>query len=348
MNIAIKEAKRGEGFVNPNPLVGAVLVKNNKIIGTGFHEYYGGLHAERNAIENAIKISGNKKICNGASLFVTLEPCCHKGKQPPCTDAIIENKIKEVYIGSKDPNPLVNGKGKKILEKNGIKVFEGIMEKECDSLNPFFFHYIKNKTPYVILKMAMSLNGKCQTKLSDKKISSDESHIDVHKNRARVQAVMVSASTVNSDDCLLSCRLEGKHHQPIKVVLDTNLKIKTDRKLFDDVNARTIIFYSKNKKLKIKALEKKNVELVKVPLKNKHVDLKAVLMELGKRSIDSVIIENTGKLADAFICEKLVDKIQIYHSSMYLTETEKTNYRLLSTRLIPGDDMLLEYSCEGN
>ena len=244
MKAAIEEAKKGQGFANPNPLVGAVLVKNGKIIGTGFHEKFGTLHAERNAIKNAVSLSGDKKICNGASLFVTLEPCCHSGKQPPCTDAIIENKIKEVYIGSKDPNPLVNGKGVSILREHGIKVFEGILQAECDELNPFFFHFIKTKTPYIILKYAMSMNGTSIIKNKNKRISSDDSIKEVHKTRTAVMGIMASAQTVNTDDSLLTARHKENCHQPARIILDKNLKLKLNRKILKTADiSPLIIFY---------------------------------------------------------------------------------------------------------
>ena len=154
MKRAIELARNGVGKVNPNPLVGAVIVKDGKIIGEGFHEVYGGLHAERNAFKNLIESA------QGADIYVTLEPCCHYGKQPPCTQAIIENNIKNVYIGSDDPNSLVAGKGIKQLEEAGIKVERGVLKEECDALNPVFFHYITSKTPYVVMKYAMTLDGK--------------------------------------------------------------------------------------------------------------------------------------------------------------------------------------------
>ena len=159
MERAIQLAQLGRGHTNPNPMVGAVIVKNNTIIGEGYHQYYGGLHAERNAFANCTENP------SGADLYVTLEPCCHYGKTPPCTDIIIEKNIKRVFTGSDDPNPLVAGKGIEKLKQNGIEVYTGILKAKCDELNTIFFHYIKTKTPYVVMKYAMTADGKIATGL---------------------------------------------------------------------------------------------------------------------------------------------------------------------------------------
>ena len=157
MDMALELAKRGMGAVNPNPLVGAVIVKDEKVIGKGWHERFGGLHAERNALADC------KESTEGATIYVTLEPCCHYGKTPPCTEAILASGIRRVVIGSSDPNPLVAGKGIRILQEAGLTVETGVLKKECDALNAVFFHYIKTKRPYVVMKYAMTLDGKIAT-----------------------------------------------------------------------------------------------------------------------------------------------------------------------------------------
>ncbi|WP_423838555.1 bifunctional diaminohydroxyphosphoribosylaminopyrimidine deaminase/5-amino-6-(5-phosphoribosylamino)uracil reductase RibD, partial [Treponema porcinum] len=166
MRHAIALAKNGEGRTNPNPLVGAVLVKNNEIIGEGFHQKYGGLHAEREALKNCEE---NGNSAEGATLYVTLEPCCHFGKQPPCTQAIVKSGIRRVVVGSRDPNPLVHGKGNSFLREHGIEVTEDFLKDECDALNPIFFHYISTRTPYVALKYAMTADGKTASKTGKSK-----------------------------------------------------------------------------------------------------------------------------------------------------------------------------------
>lgn len=191
MKRAIELAKLGVGWVNPNPLVGAVIVKNDEIIGEGYHEKYGELHAERNALKNCVKSA------EGATMYVTLEPCCHHGKTPPCTDAIIKSKIKKIIVGSNDPNQLVSGKSFQILRNKGIEVVEEFMKEECDSINKVFFHYITKKTPYVVLKYAMTLDGKIATKVGKSKwITGEKSRKNVHFDRHRFSGIMVGVNTV--------------------------------------------------------------------------------------------------------------------------------------------------------
>ena len=321
MREAIFLAKKGTGFVNPNPLVGAVIVKGSKIIGRGWHEKFGGLHAERNAINDAIRSTNNPDICRGASLFVTLEPCCHQGKQPPCTEAVISHKFSEVYIGSYDPNPLVNGKGIQALEAAGITVHEQVLKDECDSLNPFFFHFVKTKTPYTILKYAMSINGVSIIKKGSKVISNAESHEAVHRMRAAVMAVLASVKTVNDDDCLLTCRLDDACHQPHRIILDRKLTIKRNRKILDTTDiSPVIVFYSKGSPLKQKFLVRKNVTLVQVPSKGWHLDLNAVMQKLGSMNYDSVLIESSGRLAEAFLRGGLIQKTEVFISPSFITK----------------------------
>ncbi len=182
---AIKLAKKGEGWTNPNPMVGAVIVKNGKIIGEGYHEKCGQLHAERNAIASLTESA------EGATIYVTLEPCCHYGKTPPCTEAILEQKIARVVIGSRDPNPKVAGKGAEILRRAGLQVQEDFMREECDELNPIFFHYITNKTPYVVMKYAMTADGKIATKTGASKwITGEEARNEVQLMRHKYMGIM--------------------------------------------------------------------------------------------------------------------------------------------------------------
>ena len=202
---ALELAKKGTGAVNPNPLVGAVLVKDNRIIGEGYHEKYGQLHAERNAIADCYRRGENPA---GAELYVTLEPCCHYGKTPPCTEAIIENKIVKVYVGSNDPNPLVDGGGIAVLRAHGIEVETGILKQECDALNEIFFHYIRTKRPFVLMKYAMTMDGKIATVTGDSKwITGEAARRQVHEDRNRCAAIMAGVGTVIADNPMLNCRL---------------------------------------------------------------------------------------------------------------------------------------------
>ena len=220
---AIQLAKKGEGWTNPNPMVGAVIVKDGRIIGEGYHKKCGELHAERNAIASLTESA------EGATIYVTLEPCCHYGKTPPCTEAIIEQKIKKVVIGSRDPNPKVAGKGAQILRESGITVVQDFMREECDRLNPVFFHYITTKTPYVVMKYAMTLDGKIATKTGASKwITGETARQEVQHMRHRYMGIMAGIGTVLADDPMLNVRVEG-WKSPVRIVCDSSLRIPLEK-----------------------------------------------------------------------------------------------------------------------
>ncbi|MBQ4015425.1 MAG: bifunctional diaminohydroxyphosphoribosylaminopyrimidine deaminase/5-amino-6-(5-phosphoribosylamino)uracil reductase RibD [Treponema sp.] len=228
MRAAIELAKKGEGWTNPNPLVGAVIVKENQIIGQGYHHKYGDLHAERDALRDCCE-RGNDP--SGAQIFVTLEPCCHTGKQPPCVEAIVEAGIKKVVVGSRDPNPLVSGKGAAFLRERGVEVEEDFLRSECDALNFIFFHYITNRTPYVALKYAMTADGKIATAAGKSKwISSQESRDFVHQLRNKYSCIMAGIGTVLADDPLLTCRIPGGRN-PTRIICDSSLRLPLDSQL---------------------------------------------------------------------------------------------------------------------
>lgn len=206
MKRALDLARRGEGYVNPNPLVGCVIVRDGRIVGEGWHTRCGNLHAEREALADCARRGGSPR---GATAYVTLEPCCHWGKTPPCTDALIEAGVARVVVGSSDANPLVAGKGCRILREAGIEVVEGVLSDECRALNKVFFHYIQHKRPYVIAKYAMTLDGKIATRTGASKwITGAAARRRVHEDRARYAGIMVGVGTVLADDPLLTCRLE--------------------------------------------------------------------------------------------------------------------------------------------
>ena len=264
---AIELAKKGVGWTSPNPMVGAVIVKDGVIIGEGFHERCGQLHAERNAIKSL------RESAEGGTIYVTLEPCCHYGRTPPCTEAIIENKIARVVIGSRDPNPLVSGKGAKILREHGIEVVEDFMREECDEINPVFFHYITKKTPYVLMKYAMTLDGKiaCRTGAS-KWITGEKARAHVQKLRGEYSAVLAGIGTVLADDPMLNCRTEGAH-QPLRVIVDSSLRIPMDSQLVKTANEfPVLVAYANADEEKIAALEKAGVQTICLPTKNVSAD----------------------------------------------------------------------------
>ena len=209
---AIQLAKKGEGWTNPNPMVGAVIVKDGKIIGEGYHKKYGELHAERNAIASLTESA------EGAVIYVTLEPCCHHGKTPPCTEAIIEQKNRKVVIGSRDPNPKVAGKGVQILRDHGVEVETGLLEEECLSLNEIFFHYITTKMPYVAMKYAMTLDGKIASFSGDSKwVTGEKAREHTHFLRKKYRGILVGIGTVLADDPMLHVRVEG-WKSPVRMV----------------------------------------------------------------------------------------------------------------------------------
>ncbi len=304
---AIELARKGEGFVNPNPLVGAVIVRDGRIIGEGFHERYGQLHAERNALKNC------KEDPSGAEMYVTLEPCCHYGKNPPCTDAVIAAGIKHVYVGSFDPNPLVAGKGIEKLRNAGIEVTENVMRAECDALNDIFFHYITTGTPYVILKTAMSLDGKTAAYTGNSKwITNEAARADVHKTRKRVAAILVGIGTVLADDPMLNCRCDDPS-DPVRIICDTNLRIPLTSKIVQ--TAKEIPTYiatrSENKDM-IEKLEEKAVKIIHMPESDNGIDLVHLMKELGKMQLDSVLIEGGAAVHTSALQAGIVNKLQVY------------------------------------
>lgn len=304
---AIELAKLGTGFVNPNPLVGAVIVKNGRIIGEGYHMKYGTLHAERNALKNCTE------SLEGAEMYVTLEPCCHYGKNPPCTDAVIASGIKKVYVGSDDPNPLVAGKGIKILRENGIEVVTHFMKEECDKLNDIFFYYITNKKPYVILKYAMTADGKIATSTGKSKwISNEASREHTHQTRKKVAAILVGIGTVLNDNPMLNCRCENPS-DPVRVVCDSKLRIPLDSELVKTAkNIPLIVATLSDDSEKIKSLVERGIEIFKAEERNGHISLSSVMAYLGEKKIDSVLIEGGGEIHASALEEKIVNKVQVY------------------------------------
>lgn len=306
---AIQLAKQGEGWTNPNPMVGAVIVKNGRIIGKGYHKKCGELHAERNAIASLTESA------EGATIYVTLEPCCHYGKTPPCTEAIIEQKIKRVVIGSRDPNPKVSGKGIKMLQEAGIEVIEDFMREECDRLNPVFFHYITTKTPYVVMKYAMTLDGKIATKTGASKwITGEAAREEVQHMRHRYMGIMAGIGTVLADDPMLNVRVEG-WKSPIRILCDSGLRIPLDGQIVKSAGKyRTIVAYadSENTEAKRKRLHEMGVETIWCPDESNQVDLKKLMRYLGEEGIDSILLEGGGTLNDSALRAGIVQEVQAF------------------------------------
>lgn len=307
MRRAIELGKKGVGYVNPNPLVGAVVVKNGKIIGEGWHESYGGLHAERNALLNC------KEDPENADLYVTLEPCCHHGKTPPCTEAILEAKIRRVVIGSRDPNALVSGKGVKTLREHGVAIEEDFLREECDALNSIFFQYITTGLPYAALKYAMTLDGKIATKTGESKwITGEKARAHVHTLRHQYRAIMVGIQTVLNDDPLLTCRMEHGRN-PIRVVCDSHLRLPLDCQLIKTIDeAPVIVAHCSEDEKQQKELEVRGVQLLKTPCRHGRVDLRFLWKQLAEEGIDSILIEGGALLNGSVLEEKLAQKVMLY------------------------------------
>lgn len=305
MRKAISLAKKGTGTVSPNPLVGAVVVKNNKIIATGFHKLAGYAHAEVNAISNA------KVSLKGATIYVTLEPCSTHGKTPPCTEAILKAGIKRVVIGTLDINPLHKGRALKFFKKHKIEAVHGVLEKECNALNKIFNKYIVSKIPYVIVKSGISLDGKIATKTGDSKwITSEKSRIEVHKIRAAVDAVLVGTGTLRKDKPTLDVRMGVKAKKnPKRIVLDRNLKYVTP----EYVDARTIVVCSlAAKKANKEKFKNSKGLLLSALVKKDKIDLKDMLNKLGELDITSILCEGGGWLNASFLEQQLADEIVLF------------------------------------
>ena len=307
MQIAIEEAKKGSGFTSPNPLVGAVLVKDGKIVGKDYHHKYGEFHAERNAILNC------KEDLAGASLYVTLEPCCHYGKTPPCTQIIIERGIEKVYIGSYDPNPKVNGGGIKQLKDAGIEVVTEVLKEECDALNPVFFHYIEKKEPYVVLKYAMTADGKIATRTGASKwITGEAARKRVQYSRKIYSGIMVGIGTVLADDPMLNCRIEGGR-DPIRIICDTHLKTPVTSKIVKTAkDIPTIIACCVSDEELQRPYKEAGCKILLTEKKMGHIDLQHLMELLGKEKIDSVLLEGGGTLNWAALEAGIVQKVQAY------------------------------------
>lgn len=317
MRRAIWLAKKGTGAVNPNPLVGAVIVKDGKIIGEGYHARYGELHAERDAFRNLTEDA------TGAEMYVTLEPCCHYGKQPPCVDAIIEHKIKTVYCGSDDPNSKVAGGGFARLREAGIEVVTHCMKAEADELNDVFFHYIVNKTPYVVMKYAMTLDGKLATYKGESKwISNDASRQLVQESRNKYMGIMAGIGTVLKDDPMLTCRIPGGR-SPIRIICDTNLRIPIDSNIVKTAcDVPTIVAVSdtaldkagNDSELgtKLDKLKQCGVDILGVSKKDESIDLSELMRLLGEKGIDSILLEGGGTLNYSALEAGIVNEINAY------------------------------------
>lgn len=356
MRMALEEAVKGEGWTNPNPMVGAVIVKDGRVLAKGYHHRYGGLHAERQAIADC------KESMEGATIYVTLEPCCHYGKQPPCTQAIIEQGFSRVVMGSDDPNPLVAGKGIEILRQHGITVDTGVLKEECDAVNQVFFHYIKTKTPYVVMKYAMTADGKIATHTGASKwITGEAARLHVQKSRHRYAGIMAGVGTVIADDPMLNCRLPGGN-SPVRIICDTNLRTPAEAKVVRTAKEiPTILATACGDEEKQRAYVEHGCEILLLPRKEGHIDLAELMRKLGEKKIDSVLLEGGGSLNYSALREGIVNKVQAYLAPKIFggsgakspvegggVNLPEQAFRLKNRRIQEiGEDILMEWEVDG-
>lgn len=309
----ISLAKKGAGYVSPNPLVGCVIVKDGKIAAEGYHKRFGESHAEINAINSTIRKGINLK---GAVLYVNLEPCCHYGKTPPCVDKIIEHEFSKVVIGCRDPNPQVSGRSIRKLKQNNIEVSTGILENECRTLNKFFIKYMIEELPYVTLKAAQTMDGMiAREDYSSKWISSPESRKIVHSMRSEYDAVLVGSRTVKYDNPRLNVRLVNGRN-PVRIVIDEDLGLKTNYRIFkDNKQNQTFVLTGRIKnEAKAKELKRNSIILVECRKKGNSLNLRQALLKLGKIGITSILIEGGAETFSHFLGQRLVDEILLFVS----------------------------------
>jgi len=346
MEIALQLAEKGKGYVSPNPLVGCIIVKRGKIVGRGYHKKYGEEHAEINALKSA------GKKANNATMYVNIEPCSHWGKTSPCTEKIVEAGIREVIVGMEDPNPLVDGY--KELKFRGLKTRIGILRDKAKKLNESYIKYMKTKKPFIILKLAMSLDGKIATSTGDSKyITSRAARKYVHQLRNDVDAVMVGLNTITRDNPLLDSRLvNGKN--PKKIIVDSKLRISERAKVLKDPSRVIIATTKKAPKKKIDKFQQKGIRIIVLNPKKDLVDLKELVKELGKSEIVSVMIEGGAELSGNAIKEGIIDRLLIFTApkiignglgpikNLGITKVNKAiKLKNISTKKI-GKDLLVE------
>lgn len=319
MKLALDLAGKGIGFTSPNPMVGALLVKDGEVIGKGYHHAAGKAHAEVNAIDDA------GPLAKGAVLYVTLEPCNHVGRTPPCTEKILAAGIREVVVAMRDPNPNVTGGGIDYLQQRGIPVRSGVCEAEARKLNEYFIKYVTTNRPFVIIKCAATLDGRIATRTGDSKwVTGTESRAFVHRLRHAVDAIVVGIHTIQQDDPSLTTRIDGEEGKdPLRVILDTRLSIAEDAKVLRlQSDSATILVsavpVSDAQKKKRVRLEKKGVRIVEAPLKQGRIDLDKLMDRLGADGITSLLIEGGGEVIASALAAGIVDKLFFFYAPKIL------------------------------
>lgn len=358
MHLALAEAAKGRGSTSPNPMVGAVLVRNGRLLAKGYHRRAGLPHAEIEALRRV-------KNPKGATLYVTLEPCCHTGKRtPPCTSALIGSGIRRVVVGTLDPNPKVSGRGVKALKKAGLTVAAGVLAEECAELNRFYNHWIRNRTPYVVLKSAMSLDGRVALQNGNSKwITGPEARARVHELRAEVDAILVGIGTVLADDPELTARTPRAKRQPAKIVLDPHFRILPTAKLFRSAGRSPIYIFAAARAFqesKAKAIEKRGGGVVAFPAgRNGRFDLGKLLGLLGRWNLTSLLVEGGPEVWTEFFRSRRVDESWFFLAPkllggdslpclnpLRLDKIPEENFNFVSAERI-GEDVLLRLRRKG-
>jgi len=314
MKMALRLARQGLGRTSPNPMVGAVVVKNGVVVGRGYHQKAGGPHAERIALTKA------GKLAKGATLYLNLEPCNHTGRTPPCTRFILEKGIKKVVFGMKDPNPRVKGGGAAFLRSRGLEVVQGVLEEECRQLNQVFIKWIENGLPYVTLKAAASLDGRIATRSGDSKwISNEKSRLRVHQLRNQVDGVLVGIGTVLKDDPRLTVRLPRKRsNQPIRIVVDPELQMPAKARMFSEPGKIILVAGNTVPREKKKAFQSLGVGILSLPVLKGRFSMRALLKALGKMEITSLLVEGGAEVFGSFVSEKCFDKLVLFFAPILI------------------------------
>jgi len=355
MQQALRLARKGAGHVAPNPLVGAVLVKDGRVIGKGWHKKLGQAHAEVNAITDCLK---NGYDPAGSTLFVTLEPCCHYGKTPPCTEAILKARIAAVEIATLDDCALVAGKGADLLRQQGVRVITGCCEHQARLLNAGFFKHQKTGRPQVILKWAESIDGKLAWPAGSPRrwLTGEKSRAHVHQIRSRCGAVLVGIGTVLEDDPMLNVRLPRTQAQPVRAILDSHLRIPPASQLVQTARRQPVIIYAlisevHQQRDKVWALVEQGCEVMETPEKEGRISLPAVLDDLGRRGITELLVEGGPTVHRGFLREKLADQIMTYIAPVMIGDQPGLPEMNLSGSLVTladvqirsfDDDVLIE------
>lgn len=354
IKMALRLARKGSGRTSPNPMVGAVVVRKGVVVGQGFHQKAGGLHAERIAIEEA----GDR--ARGGTLYLNLEPCNHFGRTPPCSPLILERGIKKVVFGMIDPNPQVQGGGGDWLRSQGVEIVQGVLEQECRRLNEFFIKWIITGLPFVIMKAAVSLDGRIATRTGDSKwISNERSRLLVHRLRNEVDGILVGVGTVMKDDPLLTVRLpKGKIKDPLRIIIDPRLRLSEKSQILKDPDKTLIVTGDRVPFGKKKGLLSKGVDILSLPEQAGRIAIKDLLTDLGRRGLISLLVEGGAEVYGSFFSERQVDKLILFIAPLLIggqkakgmvggqgvaSITEALRFKEMKVKSLAGDILVEAY-----